>query len=130
VRFRAVLGTLLAATLAACSAPSPQAPSAARTPERGSSLVRLTARGVVPDRVVLARGSDLVLLNEREDGPVAVALGRGDPRRGGGAPALTPLPLGPGEALVVPCDVPGEYALDVHPAAGRPAAVLVVVEVR
>ncbi len=118
-----VLGELLAA--------SPQPPRAARRPERGSRLVRLTARGVVPDRVILERGSDLVLLNEREDGPVAVVLGRGDPRReAGGTPALTPVPLGPGEALVVPCEVPGEHALDVRPAAGRPAAVLVVVAPR
>ncbi len=131
MRRRAVLAALLAALLPGCSAPAPRPRGPARAPGRGSRLVRVTARGLVPDRVVLARGGDLVLLNEREDGPVAVTLGGSDPRGAAdGAPPLTPVPLGPGEALVVPCEVPGEHALHVHPAAGPPAALRVVVEPR
>lgn len=98
---------------------------------RGARLVLLTPRGPVPAEVAVPRGDDLVLLDERLDGPVAVVLARGDPRReAGGGPALTPVPLGPGELLVVPCDVPGACALEVHAAAGPPADVRVVVAPR
>jgi hypothetical protein len=98
-----------------------------RTHEAALRLVRLTAEGPDPSRVVIPRGGRILFFNERDDGPVAVVL-RPSPGRDEGSPTLTPVPLGPGDAVALRCELPGDHVVEVHSAVGPSADVLIVVD--